>query len=92
MEDTILQTKKSDIDKLAIFDFDGTIVKPKEARPFPKDADDWQYTRPSVPKIIQKYSKSKQIVIVTSLPSGSAIRDFSKEKSFFIFFNFYLIN
>ena len=65
MEDTILQTKKSDIDKLAIFDFDGTIVKPKEARPFPKDADDWQYTRPSVPKIIQKYAKSKQIVIVT---------------------------
>jgi len=65
MEDTILQTKKSDINKLAIFDFDGTIVKPKDGRPFPKDIDDWQYTRDSVPKIIRKYAKSKQIVIVT---------------------------
>jgi bifunctional polynucleotide phosphatase/kinase len=63
--DIIIQTKKSDNEKLAIFDFDGTIVKPKEGRTFPKDVDDWQYTRVSVPKIIKKYSKTKQIVIVT---------------------------
>jgi len=63
--DIIIQTKKSDTEKLAIFDFDGTLVKPKEGRTFPKDVDDWQYTRESVPKIIRKYAKTKQIVIVT---------------------------
>ena len=51
--------------KLAIFDYDGTIVKAKEGRPFPKDIDDWMYIRESVPNTIQKYSKKYRIVIVT---------------------------
>jgi bifunctional polynucleotide phosphatase/kinase len=50
---------------LAIFDFDGTFVKPKEGRPFPKDINDWQYTRSSVPTIIAEYAKHYHIVIVT---------------------------
>jgi len=65
MEDTILQTKASRRQKFAIFDFDWTIVKPKEGRKFPTNADDWQYIRKSVPEIIQKYHKTHQIVIVT---------------------------
>jgi len=38
----------------AIFDFDGTLVKPKEGRRFPKDEHDWQYLRPSVPVCLKK--------------------------------------
>ena len=66
MEDTILTTRKKKSSKnLAIFDYDGTLVKPKDGRRFPKDVDDWQYTRDSVPKTIKKYSKTHQIVLVT---------------------------
>ena len=50
--------------KLAIFDYDGTIVKAKEGRPFPKDIDDWMYIRESVPNTIRKYSKKYRIIIV----------------------------
>lgn len=49
----------------AIFDFDGTLVKPKEGRRFPKDEDDWQYLRPSVPTVLKKYAKTHRIIIVT---------------------------
>lgn len=49
----------------AIFDFDGTLVKPKEGRRFPKDEHDWQYLRPSVPAVLKKYAKTHRIIIVT---------------------------
>jgi len=65
MDDTIIQTKKSRKQKFAIFDFDWTLVKPLEGRQFPKDVTDWQYIRPSVPKVVHKYAKDHQIVIVT---------------------------
>lgn len=51
---------------LAIFDFDHTLVKPKDARPFPTNKDDWMWLRPSVPDVVRDYSKSGyQVVIVT---------------------------
>lgn len=65
LQDTIIQTKASRRTKYAIFDFDGTIVKPKDGRRFPKDVDDWQYLRPSVPEVLQKYGKTHHVVIVT---------------------------
>ena len=65
MEDIILQTKKSRKQKLAIFDFDWTLVKPKAGRKFPTKVDDWMYLRPSVPDVVRKAAKDHQIVIVT---------------------------
>jgi len=65
MDDLVLQSKKSRRTKLAIFDFDWTIVKPKDGRKFPKDVHDWQYLRASVPEVIKKYAKDHQIVIMT---------------------------
>ena len=60
--DTIPQGKK-----LAMFDFDWTIVKPVDGRTFPKNADDWTWLRKSVPKYIYKYyCKGYQIVIITN--------------------------
>ena len=49
----------------AIFDYDGTLVKPKDGRAFPKDVHDWQYTRPSVRDIVRRYEQTHHIVIVT---------------------------
>jgi bifunctional polynucleotide phosphatase/kinase len=65
MNDVVLQPKKSRRSKFAIFDFDWTIVKPKEGRKFPKDVDDWMYIRESVPEVVRKFAKDRQIVIVT---------------------------
>lgn len=53
-------------DKLAIFDVDWTLIKPKEGRRFPKDKEDWEWLRPSVPMIVQKYHrKGYRIVFLT---------------------------
>lgn len=65
MDDLILREKRSRKTKLCIFDFDWTIVKPKDGRKFPTSVDDWMYLRPSVKETIQSYGKTGQIVIVT---------------------------
>jgi bifunctional polynucleotide phosphatase/kinase len=51
--------------KVGIFDYDWTLVKPKDGRRFPKSVEDWQYLRPSVPSIMRKFAKDHRIVIVT---------------------------
>jgi bifunctional polynucleotide phosphatase/kinase len=65
MDDVVLRHKPSRRSKFAIFDFDWTIVKPKDGRKFPKDAGDWQYIRESVPIVIREFAKDHQIVILT---------------------------
>ncbi len=53
--------------KCAIFDYDWTLVKPKENSIFPKNVDDWEWFRPSVKQTIQDYYKRGYgIVIVTN--------------------------
>lgn len=49
--------------KLAIFDFDGTLVRPKEGRTFSKGVADWQWLRPSVPDVVRNYAETHDIVI-----------------------------
>lgn len=67
MENIILESSKVvDTDKLAIFDFDWTLIRPTKGKRFPKDKDDWVWWRPSVPKVIKKYTKDGyRIVFVT---------------------------
>jgi len=64
MEDTVIRLP-SRRQRLAIFDFDWTLVKPKEGRRFPTKATDWTWLRPSVPEVVHKFAKDHQIVIVT---------------------------
>ncbi len=53
--------------KLAIFDFDSTLVKPKGGRPFPTNKDDWMWMRKSVPEVLRKlYEDGAQLVVVTN--------------------------
>jgi len=64
-DDVVLQSPPSRRTKLAVFDFDWTIVKPLNGRKFPKDVNDWQYIRESVPAVVRKFAKDHRIVILT---------------------------
>jgi bifunctional polynucleotide phosphatase/kinase len=53
--------------KIAAFDYDNTLVRPKESRPFPKDISDWEWLYPSVPEKIKNYiSRNYTFVIFTN--------------------------
>lgn len=52
--------------KIAGFDFDGTLVRPKEGRVFPKNKDDWRWMRPSVPERLRALAaEGWRLVIIT---------------------------
>jgi len=62
----LLPSKISRSKRLAIFDFDWTMVKPKNGRRFPKDRSDWEWWNPRVPDVIRDYARRRyRIVIVT---------------------------
>lgn len=53
--------------KLAMFDMDWTLIKPKNNKTFPSDADDWQWLRPNVPTILKQFfEKGYAIIIFTN--------------------------
>ena len=53
--------------RVALFDFDWTLVKPKDNKTFPKDIDDWEWLRPCVPEIVTGfYKKGFGIYIFTN--------------------------
>lgn len=53
--------------KVAFFDFDWTLVCPKNGNTFPKNAEDWKWLNPNIPdKLKEYYKKGYQIVIVTN--------------------------
>ena len=51
--------------KLAIFDVDWTLIKPKDGRLFPKDKNDWQWLYNSVPETLIEYSEEYTMVFLT---------------------------
>jgi bifunctional polynucleotide phosphatase/kinase len=59
-------SKPSQSHKWAVFDFDGTLVKPKQHRRFPKDATDWEWVHPRVPEVLHEWAKKKyRMVLLT---------------------------
>ena len=61
----ILDLQPSPHTQLALFDFDGTLVKAKEGRPHPLDVDDWEFRRESVPTVLREFATRYRLVIVT---------------------------
>lgn len=52
---------------LAMFDYDWTLVKPKQGRKFPKDADDWQWLNETVPYTLRRlYDEGYGIMVFTN--------------------------
>lgn len=53
--------------KIAMFDFDWTLVKPKSGGTFPIDVDDWEYLAENVPLKVQEcYKKGYAVYVVTN--------------------------
>lgn len=53
--------------KMASFDYDWTLVNPKEGKTFPVSIDDWVWLYPNVPtKLIEYYENGYMIVIFTN--------------------------
>ena len=49
---------------IAAFDFDWTLVKPKDNRKFPVSVDDWQWLYPSVPTVLQKLKSDGYTLVI----------------------------
>ena len=54
-------------EKMAAFDFDWTLVSPKNGKTFPSNIDDWEWLYPNIPEKIKKhYEDGYMIVIFTN--------------------------
>lgn len=51
-------------DKVASFDYDWTLVNPKEGKTFPKDINDWEWYSPSVPQKIKEYYENGFMIVI----------------------------
>ena len=50
--------------KMASFDYDWTLVKPKGSRPFPKDVDDWTFLYDTVPDMLRTYYEEGYMIVI----------------------------
>mgnify|MGYP005988951879 CR=1 FL=1 len=68
MEKILLNNPKLSIKKnlLACFDYDWTLVIPKDGRPFPRDENDWQWYYPNIPKILTKLHNDGYVICIFS--------------------------
>ena len=54
-------------ENMAAFDYDWTLVNPKDGKTFPTSIDDWEWMYPNIPKKIKEYyNNDYMIVIVTN--------------------------
>lgn len=51
-------------ERIAAFDFDWTLVCPKDGKTFPSNVDDWQWLYPSVPTIVQTYYNNGFMIVI----------------------------
>ena len=54
---------------LAIFDVDWTLIKPKNCNTFPKDRNDWQWLRDSVPVVLKRYYRNNYRIVFFNRPN-----------------------
>ncbi len=50
--------------KIAAFDYDWTLVCPKEGKTFPKDVDDWTWLYPCIPDQLKRYNEEGYCVVI----------------------------
>lgn len=50
--------------KIAAFDYDWTLVCPKEGKTFPKDVDDWTWMYPCIPDQLKRYNEEGYCVVI----------------------------
>lgn len=52
--------------KLAIFDLDHTLIKPKAYRPFPMNSNDWIYAFANVKQKLESLQKKNYLIFIVS--------------------------
>ncbi len=57
--------------KMAAFDYDWTMVNPKDGKTFPTSIDDWQWMYPNVPEKIKKYYEDGFMIVIITNQSKS---------------------
>ena len=50
--------------KIAAFDYDWTLVSPKDGKTFPKDVDDWQWLYPNIPEELKRYNDEGYTIVI----------------------------
>jgi bifunctional polynucleotide phosphatase/kinase len=50
--------------KMASFDYDWTVVNPKDGKTFPSSIDDWEWLYPGVPEKINKYYEDGYMIVI----------------------------
>ncbi len=67
MSPTIYNINNAEVqEKMASFDYDWTLVNPKDGKTFPTSIDDWQWMYPNVPEKIQQYYEDGYMIVVFS--------------------------
>jgi bifunctional polynucleotide phosphatase/kinase len=51
-------------ERIASFDYDWTVVNPKDGKTFPTSIDDWQWMYPDVPKKIKQYYENGYMIVI----------------------------
>jgi len=51
-------------EKMAAFDFDWTLVSPKDGKTFPLNLDDWVWLYPNIPEKIKKYYDDGFMIVI----------------------------
>jgi len=51
-------------ENMAAFDYDWTLVNPKEGKTFPSNIDDWQWIYPNVVEFLQKYYNDGYMIVI----------------------------
>lgn len=62
--------KKDEFNKIAAFDLDGTIIKTKSGRVFPKDKDDWVFFNDNVKKVLYNLCNNNFKIVIFTNQSG----------------------
>jgi bifunctional polynucleotide phosphatase/kinase len=53
-------------ENMASFDYDWTLVNPKDGKTFPKNIDDWQWLYPNIPTKIKEYYDNNYMIVIFS--------------------------
>ena len=62
--------KKDEFSKIAAFDLDGTIIKTKSGRVFPKDKNDWVFFNDNVKKILYNLCNNNYKIVIFTNQKG----------------------
>lgn len=65
--------------KIAAFDLDGTIIKPKSGNKFPKDKDDWQIIFSSVPAKLKNHIENGYKVVIFTNQKATEKKPFNSD-------------